>query len=387
MKPRILLVSHDSGVYGAEKSLLILAKGLNKEFYDIVVSCPKKGPLWEELGKLKVERIFLRTISSLMDRFRFIGGLLRLPIQILNVLQIISIIRKGKFDLIHCNSMACLDAGLVAKMLGIRVIMHCREYLKGNPNNLFIGWKNGYLLAEYVSDKVICNSRVVRDLMIEAGCQPAKTVVIYNAFEETNADSTVDDSRCYQEIGGNCQPIIGCVSGIHPRKGHQTLLQAFSIVKQKLPNARLLIYGDGKRYYVRRIKRLASKLNIETATRFCGKIDEASNVYNQFKLFVLPSYAEAFGRVYVEAGLRGIPAIGTSHGGASEIIEDGVTGFIVPPKNPEELAKAMLRILQDDKLTAQMGSRAKQRMQEKFPYQKIIGNIQEVYEELLTRRV
>jgi glycosyltransferase involved in cell wall biosynthesis len=385
MKPRILLVSHSSGVYGAEKSLLILAKGLNKESYDIVVSCPKKGPLWEELAKIKVERIFLRTISSLIGRFRFIRGLLRLPIQLWNVLQIISLIRKGRFDLIHCNSIACLDAALAAKLLGIRVIMHCREFLKGNPYNFFIGWRNAYLLAEYISDKVICNSRVVQDLMIEAGCRPAKIVVIYNAFEEANADPTVDDSLWCQEIGAKSQPIIGCVSGIHPRKVHQTLLQAFSIVKQNVPNARLLIYGDGKTCYVRRMKRLASKLKIETATRFCGKIDEVSDVYNQFKVFVLPSYAEAFGRVYVEAALRGIPAIGTSHGGASEIIEDGVTGFIVPPKNPERLAKAMLRILQDDKLAAEMGSRARQRMQEKFAYHKIMRSVQEVYEELLTR--
>jgi glycosyltransferase involved in cell wall biosynthesis len=387
MRPRILLVSHSSGVYGAEKSLLMLAKGLDKKSYDIVVSCPKKGPLWEELAKLNIERIFLRTIRPLVERFRYIEGPLRLPIQMLNVLRIISIIRKGGFDVIHCNSLACLDAALAAKILGLPVIIHCREFLKGDPNNSFIGWRNTYLLAEYISDKVICNSRAVQNIMIEAGCRSVKTVVIYNGFEEDNVDFTVDGSLFHREISTKTQPIIGCVSAIHPRKDHQTLLQAFSIVRQKIPNAQLLIYGNGKKRYVRKIKRLTLKLNIENNTQFCGEIEKASDVYNQFKLFVSPSYAEAFGRVYVEAALRGIPAIGTSHGGASEIIEDGVTGFIVPPKNPEQLARAMLRILQNDKLAVQMSFWAKQHIREKFPYKKLIADVQEVYEELLMQRV
>lgn len=387
MKPRILLVGHSSGIYGAEKCLLTLAKYLDRERYEIVVSCPDYGPMWDELGKLAVGRIKLSTASCLMARFRLIRSILRFPIHLYNVWRSVLLLKNGKFDLVHCNSMASLEAAVAGKVLGVPVVIHCREFLKDAPHNFVGGWKMAYRLVDSLSDRVICMSRAVQEVMVEAGCNRQKTAVIYDGFEMEHNGLSSSFEETEQKASSKCYPVIGCVAGIHPRKGHVTLLQAFSIVVRTIPNARLLIIGGGKKGYIRKLKKLTSQLGIDSATQFLGELTQVGDIYRQFTLFALPSYGEAYGLVYGEAALHGIPAIGTSSGGAPEIIENGVTGFIVPPKDPEQLAKAMLRILVDDKLAAEMGRRAKQRMQALFPSRKIITDVEQIYEELLKRRV
>jgi glycosyltransferase involved in cell wall biosynthesis len=105
--------------------------------------------------------------------------------------------------------------------------------------------------------------------------------------------------------------------------------------------------------------------------------------YLEFSLFALPSVKEPFAGVYLEAGLFGIPAIGTTSGGAAEVIEDGVTGLIVPPDNPAQLAQAMLKILEDADMAKEMGRRAKQRVSEIFTAQRMVEAIESVYHEVL----
>jgi len=105
-KPRILLVSHDGGSICADRSLFTLAKELAAKCYPIVVSSPRKAMLWQELQKRNIDTILLRTISSVVARPCLIRGLLRLPLQFLNICRIIHIIKTRRFDLVHCNSIA-----------------------------------------------------------------------------------------------------------------------------------------------------------------------------------------------------------------------------------------------------------------------------------------
>jgi glycosyltransferase involved in cell wall biosynthesis len=90
--------------------------------------------------------------------------------------------------------------------------------------------------------------------------------------------------------------------------------------------------------------------------------------------------------VYLEAGLLGVPAIGTSSGGATEIIDDGVTGYIVPPNNPVQLAQAMLKILENPDIGKEMGKRAKQRVTRLFTAQRMVDGVERIYQEVLDRR-
>lgn len=386
MKNRVLLVSHSSGVYGAEKCLFSLAKGLHKDHYRVVVSCPGAGPLWDKLGESGIPRTYLPTRNWMSTEFRFLRSIKRIPSQMFNTCRALLLLKVRKFDLVHCNSITSLEAAVAAKILRVPVVIHCREMLKGNPSGFFAGWKRAYRIADGLGNKVICISKAVQQQMLEAGCREENMVVIYDSFEMSYTYSAPLEMEPPSDRESSSNPVIGCVAGIHPRKGHPTLLRAFSIVKRSIPNARLIIVGDGMASYVHEIKALASRLGIDSATQFVGEVGDVGPFYRQFAVLAVPSFAEAFGLVYGEAAVFGIPAIGTSDGGAPEIIEDGVTGFIVPPEDPQRLAQAMLTILENPKLAKEMGRCAKERVLRLFSSCNYIKGVENVYRDVLARQ-
>jgi len=383
MKKRILFISHSSGTYGAERCLISLVRALDKDRYDITVACPKDGPLIKELERFDVNWTYLPTSLWIMSRFRLSRSILKLPIQLINVYRAYCLLKSGNFDLVHCNSIVSLEGAIAAKLLSLPVVIHCRELLKDCPYGFFLGWKKAYRLVECFSDKLICISKSVQHAVHEAGVNADKTVVIYDTFELPHIMPNSLDRKNLQGNYTEENIVIGCVAQISPRKDPITLLQAFSIVKRSIPKSELIIIGDGRSSYVNKVKALASKLGIDSSTKFVGHVSDPGAYYRNFALLTVPSYAEPFGLVYGEAALYGIPAIGTSSGGAKEIIEDGVTGFIVPPKEPKILARAMLKILKDPELAKNMGIRAKERVQLTFTLKDLVESVEKVYEEVL----
>ncbi len=381
MKIRVLIVSHSSGIYGAERSLLILAKHLQKSgLYDINVTCPDMGPLVREMVRHDVKTIRLATESCLMTRFRYPRSVLKLPLFLLNVYRAYDFFRTGGYDIIHCNSNVSLEPAIAARMLNLPLVVHCRELLKGNPYNFFLGWQKLYRMVDYLASSVICVSNYAREEMLQAGCSREKTTVVYNCFERNGSYVPRESTDIADPLLG---PIIGCVSNIRARKGITTLIRALAIVNKHFPEAKLQIVGGGRPSYLRRLRRLAKKLGVLHRVEFVGQVTDASAYYRRFSVFALPSYAEAFGRVYGEAGLHEIPAVGTSAGGAGEIIQDGVTGLVVAPKDPGALAQALLKLLNDPDLAKQMGRRARERVESYFTVNHQVNRISRVYDEIL----
>jgi glycosyltransferase involved in cell wall biosynthesis len=275
-----------------------------------------------------------------------------------------------------------IEPAIAGKILGLRVVVHCRGILKGNPYTFFAGWKQACLLVGYLSDRMVCVSEAVRSQMVEAGCNPLKLSVVPDGVDLPMSPSFDLPERVTSQAVLGKGPIVGCVARINPQKGYPTLLRAFAIVKRSIPNARLVIVGGGVPSYIRRMKDLAIGLGIYDRTEFVGEVFDVGSYYAKFRVLAVPSRAEGFGLTYVEAGLYGVPAIGTSSGGASEIIEDGTTGFIIPPENPELLAKWILSILNNHEQGKIMGKRAKDRVTRLFSVSGMVKGVERVYQEL-----
>lgn len=167
-------------------------------------------------------------------------------------------------------------------------------------------------------------------------------------------------------------------------KGLDTLLQALTYV----PEARLTVVGEGP---MRKTwKELSQTLGLAGRVTFVGQVDDADlpGYYQRADLFVLPANAraEAFGTVLLEAMASGLPSITTEVGtGTSWIVQDGVTGFVVPPKDPSVLAEAIQR-MKDVSLRRRMGIAAYERLRESFTQQQMIARVMEVYEDVLRKR-
>jgi glycosyltransferase involved in cell wall biosynthesis len=181
---------------------------------------------------------------------------------------------------------------------------------------------------------------------------------------------------------------IGTVGELVPWKGHRHLIAAFALLGDLRDRAELVIVGDDRLQpgYREELAALARSLGVAAAVRFAGFQDPVRPWYERFDLFVLPTEAnEAFGRVLAEAALAGLPLIGTRSGGIPEIIEDGVNGLLVPPKDPPALARAIARLAGDARLRSEMGSRAKSLARERYGIDVIAGRFEQLFAALAGR--
>ena len=162
--------------------------------------------------------------------------------------------------------------------------------------------------------------------------------------------------------------IVGRLSAAERYKGHDQLLEAWPIVREYVPGARLVVAGDGDD--AARLRAKAEGLRLSGAVEFAGFVSEAGReaLYRSASAFAMPSLNEGFGLVYLEAMLHGLPCIGSIHDAAGDVIQDGVTGFLVNQRDTAALADRIVRLLQDRDLCERMGALGRARVEQQFQY-------------------
>lgn len=176
---------------------------------------------------------------------------------------------------------------------------------------------------------------------------------------------------------------VGAMNRGHAHKGVNILLKAFS--KIKIEDVYLILAGAGN--MIPEYKNLAQNLGISEKVTFTGFIDEESliDLYRGSYMLVLPTVtpAEGFGMVLIEANACGKPVIGSKIGGIKYVIKDGETGILVPPGDPEALANAMQRLLENDELAKKMGSKGRRMVEKNYTWDKTAKLTARVFEEVI----
>jgi len=188
---------------------------------------------------------------------------------------------------------------------------------------------------------------------------------------------------------GNKQVLfVGQLNKASQHKGLDYLIEAMKTVAEVIEGAELLVIGNVD--YIAHYKKLAGESGIGNRIKFTGFVpdEELPKYYNQSNVVVLPSYnrAEGFGIVLVEAQACGRPVIGTTVGGIPSAIKDGETGMLVPPKNPQALAQAIIKLLTDKELAKKLGESGYKRAREEFSWEKSAERNYEIYQEILSLR-
>jgi glycosyltransferase involved in cell wall biosynthesis len=172
-------------------------------------------------------------------------------------------------------------------------------------------------------------------------------------------------------------PIVGVVARLEPEKGHATLLEAWGAVIEAVPAAWLLVIGEGARRDA--LEAQARELGIQHRVVFTGRRDDVPAVTAALDVAVLPSYREALGLSILEAMALSRPVVASNVGGIPEMIEDGVTGLLVPPHDPGALAEAIVRLLQDHQLADMLGRAGHDLVHEQFCIERMMAAIEEIY--------
>jgi glycosyltransferase involved in cell wall biosynthesis len=226
----------------------------------------------------------------------------------------------------------------------------------------------GYQEADVITPGNVYNKRWETEL----GADASRIRTIYNGVDPATFPVLSEEPKV---------PTITWVGRIDPIKDLITLLRAFSLVVSEMPDARLRIFGsppEGGEAYLERCRAEAADLGIIGQATFEGRVSAIRDAYAAGQLFVLSSISEGFPYTLIEAMACGRACVATDVGGVSEAVGD-VAGLVVPPRSPNALADACLRLLRDDTLRQTMGSAARARAVEHFTVDRAIGAFGEMY--------
>jgi glycosyltransferase involved in cell wall biosynthesis len=247
-------------------------------------------------------------------------------------------------------------------------------------------------------DKLIAVSKAIVAKIEAEGRNGAPVELVYNGvdldrYSETEACCTLPEEYGFPEG----TPLVGVVARLEPEKGHATLLEAWPLVLAKVPNARLLIVGEGSQREL--LEAQAESLDLLgercsgdrcVGTRkarpgakvlFTGLRDDVPNVTAALDVAVLPSYREAQGLAILEAAALRRPVVATAVGGVPEMIESGKTGLLVPPHDAPALGNAIALLLTDHPLADMLARAGHDYVVANFSIVSMVNAVSRIYEE------
>ncbi|MGA3170979.1 MAG: glycosyltransferase family 4 protein [Chthoniobacteraceae bacterium] len=365
----------DADVFaGTERHMLDLARGLCSLNVTVSIACPKKAPLADLAREEKFEVIPIEK-RGFLD-WRAIAILRRE-------------LRAGKLNVIHAhNGRTALSAALAVRLAGRGSYVLTQHFLtpcRAGRRGLKAALSSA--MHRWISrgaGHVIAISEASRRGIEERGESKKNVTTVPNGISEADPGKLSSPAavRAGPGIDPNC-PLIVCAARLEEEKDVRTLIAAMPAVLASSPQAVCVIAGEGSER-----EALAGQiraLGLGESVRLAGFCKDALSLINAADVFVLPSIAEPFGLVLVEAMSLGRPVIATRAGGPREIVEDGVTGLLVPPSDPVSLAGAISRLIRDEPLRTGMGARGRERFLQNYTLERMAASVLETYRKALTQ--
>jgi glycosyltransferase involved in cell wall biosynthesis len=229
-------------------------------------------------------------------------------------------------------------------------------------------------------DRLIAVSNAIVHKIDEEARVGAPVSLIYNGVDLERYDHQEPCCTLKDEYG--MEPgahIVGVVARLEPEKGHATLLEAWPAVLRACPDAYLLVVGEGSRQDA--LMQQAADLRIGHRVIFTGRREDVPAVTAALDVAVLPSYREAQGLSVLEAMALSRPVVASDVGGIPEMIVDGVSGLLVPPRDPVALAAAIVRLLEDHQLADLIGRAGHDLVHQRFCLEQMIASVEQIYDE------
>lgn len=386
---------------GADESLLLVIKALDKARYGAHVLYPFDGYLLDKAEDnfylKEYERLGVKVDFMPMTRFYRAGSIREIARHAVcflpATLKLVRLIRRENISLVHTNSASLPCSGLAARLTGRPSLYHVREEVV-RP---VIFRRLIAQMVNLLADKIVCISNAVASMFLDSGVPSEKVMTIYNCVDLEEFDPRINGDSFRAELGISPDaPLVGMVGRISPRKGHRYFLHAARLVSEVMPQARFVIVGDIesriKKYtnLLAELKCLVVELEIADKVIFTGARQDIPRVMAALDMLVLASCSEVapepFGRVLIEAMAMERPVVATWDGGVPEIVVDGTTGFLVPPRQPKPMARAILRLLKNRDMAREMGRAGRKRAEEMFTLPIQARRLSALYEELLSKR-
>lgn len=368
MKDKLRTLHIETGMnsLGGPAQVVYLVEGLIRRGHEAKLICP---------------------VGSGIHQDALAVGLPVVPISFRNELdptilfKIISFLREFRPDIVHLHSRRGADfwGGIAARICKINAVVLSRRVDYPIRSRLISRLKYGYLC-----DKIITVSNAIKDVLIAGGVEPSKIVCVHSTIDAF-AYELKRESTLRKELGiPQDALVIGIVAQLIERKGHKYLFDAFPAVLKECPNAILLVLGKG--VLLPKLKQYAQNLGIADKVIFAGFRKDIPCILCELDLLVHPALMEGLGVAILQAMAAGLPVIATPVGGIPEVVQDGVSGLLIPPKDSVALGQAILKVLPYPNVRRRMGEEGKRIVREKFSVDRMIDGTLKVYEEVLTSK-
>jgi glycosyltransferase involved in cell wall biosynthesis len=365
----ILFLTNHLNIGGITSYVFSLAKGLKVEGHNVYVASSDGDSLtrFTEQGIIYIP-IPIRTKSEI--NFFKLG---------ISFFKLLAHIKEKEVDIIHSNTRVTQVLGcLLERYTHKPHITTCHGFFKARFfRRLFPCWGSKVIA---ISESV--REHLIRDFLVN----PENIRLVYNGIDLERLK--LRDSKNREEVklrfGLGNGPVVGIVARLSDVKGHVFLIQAMKLVLAKIPDAQLLIVGEGR--MEKKLARLTQELKIEKNVFFIPKVHNIQDTLYVMDLFVMPSLIEGLGLGLMEAMAWGKAVIGSEVGGLKNLIRHDYNGLLVRPADAEQLCSSIIELLEDPVKASILGNNARLFITENFSLEKMVSETEKVYAECLNAK-
>lgn len=342
-KPNLKIVHLDTGrdLRGGQRQLLLLARGLRARGHEQLISCPEGSALEAQASREGFTLFVLpqHDPAHLHGAFQLRQQIVARPVNILHA-------HDGRSQ----NLAWLASFGLPVRRIATRRVTFLPSSMLGHR-----------LKYTATCHRLIVVSQYIRQLLLKAGVPQARIELIYDGLElPAELPSPARRLELRGRLGfGEGDFLVGHVGAFTAEKGQDVAAQAVLRLQDRLPRLVLLLAGGGPLFDSPRLRELARQA--QGRVKLLGPIEHLSDFLFSLDLFVMPSRFEGLGSSALAALAHGLPVVATRVGGLPELVEEGVTGWLVPPESPADLAEALAAAAHDRGLLARLSANAREK--------------------------
>jgi glycosyltransferase involved in cell wall biosynthesis len=346
---------------GTERQMIELLRRLNPARWQVHVACIHASGEW--LSRVSEAAVSIREFP--FPAFSH-------PQVITQALEFIRWCREREIAVVHSVDLhANIFALPAAAAAGVPVrIANRRELMPDRTRAQIVAQRAAYQFAH----KIVANCRAAADRLRLERVSAGRIAMVPNGVDRS-AFATARPGRPLRRVS--------VVANLHPRKGHDILIDAAPEVLRHFPDATFDIVGDGPERA--NLQARAKAQGVGAAFTFAGHDENVAQRLHDADIFVLPSHTEAFPNAVLEAMCAGLPIIASGVGGLLELVDDGRTGLLVPPGDPRALAHGVCRLMTDRALGERLGKTASHEVQ-RYSFNRMTSSFEQLYLAELNRR-
>jgi glycosyltransferase involved in cell wall biosynthesis len=368
-KIKLLQMLTNFHIGGTERQVANLALGIDSSHFELHLACLRHS------GELLAE---METLRAPRPEFRI--GALYSPKTFWQALRLAHYVRRNLIQIVHSYGFyPNVFTVPVARLAGAPIVV---ASIRDTGDLLTPMQRRLQKMVCRLADCVLVNAEAIRENLIEQGYDPSNIVVIRNGIRLAKVTGKGRGAVLRRELGLPLSArLVAVFSRLNRMKGVQYFLDAAIVLAGRFPDVRFLVVGDGESK--KGLEEHACRLGLGQRIVFTGFRGDVPDLLSETAISVLPSLSEGASNTLLESMAAGIPVIATRVGGNPEVVEDGVSGLLVPPRDSAAIAAATARLLEDEDLALRLGRAGMRRVSELFSIDGSVHETERLYQRLV----